>query len=256
VYGHGESEKILGWMARKSERSLTLATKFAPLPGRGGAAGLSRALDASLRRLGVASVDLYQVHWCDTDVASIESLMHALADAVQSGRVRAVGVSNFSATEMRRAHEVLAQRGVSLASNQVEYSLLHRAPERDGVLSACRELGVTLIAYSPLAQGILSGKYAQGSVLPEGPRREQSMFALENLTRAEGLVGLLREIGEHNGARNPDQVALNWLLRQPGVVVIPGAKTGAQAARNAGAWGWRLTDEDAQRIEEASRPWL
>ena len=164
VYGDGESEKILGWLLRKRGGSLAVATKFALLPGRD-ARTLPRALDAGLRRLGLPRVDLYQIHWPDRTVASIDALMGGLADAVAAGKARAVGVSNFSATEMREAHAALARRGVPLASNQVRYSLLHRAPEVDGVLDACGELGVTLLAYSPIAQGILTGKYAPGRAL-------------------------------------------------------------------------------------------
>ena len=162
VYGDGESEKILGWLAKKRGGPLAVATKFGPLPGRD-ARTLPRALDASLRRLRLERVDLYQIHWPDRSCAPIDALMDRLADAVAAGKVRAVGVSNYSATEMREAHAALARRGVPLASNQVRYSLVHRAPESDGVLDACRELGVTLLAYSPLEQGIPLGQVRAGS---------------------------------------------------------------------------------------------
>jgi aryl-alcohol dehydrogenase-like predicted oxidoreductase len=253
VYGHGESEKILGWMVRKHGGALAVATKFAPLPGRGGAAALPRALDASLRRLGLPRVDLYQIHWCDTDVAPIESLMNALADAVDARKTRAVGVSNYSADEMRRAHAALSARGVPLASNQVEYSLLQREPETNGVLDACRELGVTLMAYSPLAQGILGGKYPPGSK-PQGPRAERPMFADENLVAAEPVVSMLREIASAHHA-HPEQIALAWLLAKPDVVAIPGAKTGAQAERNAGAMSVVLARDEIDALDRATARW-
>ncbi|MEI8254334.1 MAG: aldo/keto reductase, partial [Deltaproteobacteria bacterium] len=191
VYGHGESEKILGFMARKSGAPLVVATKFAPLAGRR-ATDLPRALATSLRRLGLPRVELYQVHWCDTAVASIASVMDGLAAAVREGTVDAVGVSNFSATEMREAHARLATHGVPLATNQVEYSLLVRTAETDGVLEACRELNVTLLAYSPLAQGLLTGKYGVGRV-PPGRRGAQARFAPEALVHAERVVRLVRE---------------------------------------------------------------
>ena len=117
-----------------------------------------RALRHSLDRLGLESVDLYQMHWPFPPV-SIDTWMDAMADAVQAGLIRAVGVSNYNAEQTRRAHDALAKRGVPLASNQVDYSLLQRKPETNGLLALCKQLNVTLIAYSPLAQGLLTGKY-------------------------------------------------------------------------------------------------
>ncbi|MEP7121089.1 MAG: aldo/keto reductase [Byssovorax sp.] len=253
VYGHGESEKILGFLLRKRGEGLRVATKFALLPGRDGARALPRALDLSLKRLGVPRVDLYQIHWPDTAMASIDALMDALADAVDAGKVGAVGVSNFTATEMRAAHAALARRGIPLASNQVHYSLIHRAPEADGVLDACRELDVALLAYSPLEQGILGGKYPPGKP-PEGPRARLPSFAAENLAAAGEVVALLGSLGETRG-NGPDQLALAWLLAQPGVVPIAGAKTAAQAERNAGALAITLDPEEIAAIDRATTRW-
>lgn len=254
VYGHGASEQVLGWLARRSGAPVVLATKFAPLRGRGGAGALLPALRGSLRRMGVARVDLYQVHWADTEEASIDELMAALADAVTEGLVTAVGVSNFSAEEMRRAHAALARRGVGLASNQVRYNALHRAPETDGVLDACRELGASLLAYSPLEQGVLLGSYAPGRV-PSGPRGEAPWFAAEHLAAAQPVAALLRSLGASEGDRPPEQVALNWLRAKPGVIPLAGARNGEQAARNVGALGWTLSDEAVARIDEATARW-
>jgi aryl-alcohol dehydrogenase-like predicted oxidoreductase len=253
VYAHGDSEKMLGWMVRKRGAPLVVATKFALLPGRPGARALARALDHSLRRLGLPRVDLYQIHWADTAMASIASLMEAMADAVESGKIGAVGVSNFSATEMRAAHAALARRGVPLATNQVHYSLLHRAPEVDGVLDACRELGVTLLAYSPLEQGVLTGKYAPGRV-PAGPRAALPSFQADNLAAAGAVVDALRAIGAAHGGKPPEQVALNW-LRARAVLPIPGARSGAQAASNAGALSFTLTDAEVEALDQASDRW-
>jgi aryl-alcohol dehydrogenase-like predicted oxidoreductase len=248
VYGHGESEKILGWMARKSGASLVLATKYAPLRGRNGAKDLPRALAASLKRMGVPRVDLYQVHWCDTDVASIVSIADELAACVKNGLSRAVGVSNYTAIEMREAHERLTKHGVPLASNQVEYSLLHRAPETDGVLEACRELNATLLAYSPLAQGLLTGKYGVGRV-PPGRRGAQPRFAPAALERSDRVVNVLRDIGRAHDGALPEQVALAWLMAQPGLVPLAGAKTGEQAKRNAAALGVILDEAERSAID-------
>src|SRR5437870_4595989 len=120
-------------------------------------------------RLGRSAVDLFQHHFPSPRI-SIPQLMELMADAVEAGKVKAVGVSNYSAEQMRTAHAALAKRGIPLASNQVEYSLLHRQPEVNGVLDACLELGVTLIAYQPLASGALTGKYKPGT-RPTGLRR-------------------------------------------------------------------------------------
>ncbi len=251
VYGHGASEQVLGWLVRKSKAPVVLATKFAPLRGRGGAKALRPALAGSLRRMGVAKVDLYQVHWADFEEASIDDLMAALADVVDEGLVTAVGVSNFSASEMRRAHAALARRGVSLASNQVRYNLLHRAPETDGVLDACRELGASLLAYSPLEQGVLLGSYAVGQA-PDGPRGKSPWFADKHLAAAAPVVALLREIGRAEGERPVEQVALNWLRAKAGVIPLAGARTGEQAARNAGALGWMMSEASVARLDEAT----
>jgi aryl-alcohol dehydrogenase-like predicted oxidoreductase len=248
VYGHGESERIVGWLARHAPRPVQVASKFAPLSGRAGAQALRPALKASLARLRLPRLDLYQLHWADRSVATTRALADALADVYEEGLVGAVGVSNHTASELREAHEALARRGVPLATQQVEYSLLHREPERDGVLHACRELGVTLLAYGPLCQGLLSGAYG-----PEHPpadfRARDPRFTPEALAHAGTLVDLLRDIGEAHGGRSPAQVALNWLLCQPGVVPLAGARTAVQARENAGALGWRLTPEAVERLD-------
>lgn len=248
VYGHGDAEKALGWLARRPGPPRVIATKFAPLRGRGGARAVLPALRASLRRMGLPRVDLYQVHWADFEECAIADLMAAMAEAVSLGLAAAVGVSNFTASELREAHEALARRGIPLASNQVRYSLLHRAPEVDGVLDACRELGVTLLAYSPLEQGILCGTYGPDN-LPEGPRAEAPWFSRERLTEALPVLELLREIGRAHGDRPPEQVALNWLRAKPGVIPLAGARTGAQAERNVGALTWTLPDDDVARLD-------
>src|SRR5512136_457273 len=131
--------------------------------------------------------------------------MELMADAVEAGKVKAVGVSNYSAEQMRIAHAALAKRGIPLASNQVEYSLLHRQPEVNGVLDACRELGVTLIAYQPLASGALTGKYGAGA-RPTGLRRFMGNFRGKSLESVASVVARLREIGERY-AKSPAQVA-------------------------------------------------
>jgi aryl-alcohol dehydrogenase-like predicted oxidoreductase len=245
VYGRGASERILGALVGRDQASVVVATKFAPLPTRWTARHVAQALDASLKRLGMPRVDLYQVHW-PYSLLRIDMLMNALADQMAAGKVRAVGVSNYSARQMRRAHAALARRGIPLASNQVHYSLLHRAPERNGVLMACRELDVRLIAYSPLEQGILTGKYHHGAPPPAGFRGMVGVYRPSALRTALPLIRLLEKIGAAHG-KTPSQVALNWLMRR-GALPIPGAKTAAQAAANADALGWDLTDEEFAQV--------
>jgi aryl-alcohol dehydrogenase-like predicted oxidoreductase len=246
IYGRGESERILGALVGRDLGPVVVATKFAPLPTRWTARHVAQALDASLKRLGMPRVDLYQIHW-PYSLMRIDMLMNALADRVEAGTVRAVGVSNYSARQMRRAHAALARRGVPLASNQVHYSLLHRAPERNGVLIACRELDVRLIAYSPLEQGLLTGKYHHGTPPPGGFRGLVVAYRPSALRASLPLIERLEEIGTAHGGKTAGQVALNWLMRR-GALPIPGAKTAAQAAANAGALGWEMSDEELAQL--------
>lgn len=256
MYGGGESERILGECVREDGRPVIIASKFAPLPNRFSARRLLKALDASLERLNVKTIDLYQIHWPYT-VIGVEPLMDALAEAVRSGKVRAVGVSNYGADLMRRAHDRLARHDIPLASNQVHYSLLYRKPEKNGVLDACRELKMALIAYSPLEQGLLTGKYrfvAGQSISVQGPRRFTRAFRASRRRKIEPLLQTMESIAKaHN--KTSGQVALNWLLsRDECVIPIPGAKNVRQASENAGAIGWRLTAEEFKQIDQASQP--
>ncbi len=256
VYGLGLSEQFLGQFMQKTDKPVQIATKFGPLPWRFQGQSVADALTDSLKRLQVERVALYQVHWPFTFFLSQETLMNALADEVQRGRIETIGVSNYSAQQMREAHQILAARGVPLAVNQVRYSLLTRQIESKGICDTARELGVTILAYSPLAQGLLTGKYtASGGETPSGARRLDSRFSKEGLQKIEPVISLLRQLGEKHG-HTPAQVALNWLIAQGNVIPIPGAKTAQQAQQNAGALGWRLTSDEVAQLEEVSRPWL
>jgi aryl-alcohol dehydrogenase-like predicted oxidoreductase len=254
IYGKGESERLLGAFIRERGVRVVVATKFAPYPWRLGVRSLRRALTASLRRLGLARVDLYQIHFPYT-ILSQRGMLDALADAVAEGEVGAVGVSNYSARQVLRARDILARRGVPLASNQVQYSLFYRRPERDGTRDACRAAGATLIAYSPLAQGLVTGKYRPGGDRPRDFRRYTGSFGEANLRAVVPVVELLRAIGQEHGGKTPEQVALNWLIAQGEVLPIAGAKDGRQAASNAGALGWSLADGEIAAIDAATRRW-
>jgi aryl-alcohol dehydrogenase-like predicted oxidoreductase len=248
AYGRGESERTLGKLMRETGRRPFIATKFQPLP-RFRPSAVDVALEGSLERLGVESVDLYQVHH-PYSILRMESVLGRIADAVKAGKVKHVGVSNYNEKQMRKAHRLLDRRGIPLVSNQVHYSLLHRAPEADGVLDACRELDITLIAYSPLAQGALTGKYGPGRGKVRGMRRFRRVF--RNLKSAMPVVEALEDIGHEHG-KTAAQVALNWLAAQPNVIPIPGAKDGRQAAENAGALDFQLTDVESALIDGLTR---
>jgi aryl-alcohol dehydrogenase-like predicted oxidoreductase len=250
MYGAGASERRLGELARGKD--VLIATKFPPSPF-SRAKHMPKALDASLARLGRRAADLYQHHFPSKWV-SIPKLMELMADAVEAGKVKAVGVSNYSAEQMRTAYAALAKRGIPLASNQVEYSLLHRQPEVNGVLDACRELGITLIAYMPVAAGTLTGKYLMGAK-PTGFRRFMPYFREKNLELVAPVVALLDEIGERY-SKSPAQVALRWLIEDESVLPIPGAKNGKQAADNAGALSFSLTPAEVEALDQATLAWL
>jgi aryl-alcohol dehydrogenase-like predicted oxidoreductase len=249
MYSAGGSERRLGELAEGKD--VVIATKFPPTP-LGRAEDMPQALDASLRNLRRNSVDLYQHHF-PSRLVDIAKLMDLIADAVQAGKIKAVGVSNYSAAQMRTAYDALAKRGIPLASNQVQYSLLHRQPEANGVLDICRELGITLIAYQPLASGALTGKYLDGT-RPAGIRRFREPFRGPKFHALRPVVTLLRSIGDHYG-KTPGQVALRWLLEQENVVPIPGAKNPDQATHNAGALSFTLSPDEIGYFNEATESW-
>ena len=247
VYGMGRAERFLKEMTAQTDAPVVIATKFFPFPWRVRKAAMRRALRQSLKRLGMPQVDLYQIHfpWLPR---STDFWVAALAELVAEGLTRAAGVSNYNVEQMRRAHALLQTKGIPLASNQVHYSLLHRAPEHNGVLNACKELGITLIAYSPLEMGLLTGKYTPEN--PPGGVRSRR-YSREYLARIRPLIGLMREIGQGHGGKTPAQVALNWTICK-GTVPIPGAKNARQALSNAGALGWRLTEDEVAALDKAS----
>ncbi|EER95858.1 hypothetical protein BDA96_02G031000 [Sorghum bicolor] len=256
VYGAGisgaiNSESLLGRFIKerqqKEQVDVAIATKFAALPWRFGRGSVICALKASLDRLGVSSVELYQLHW--PGIWGNEDYLDGLGDAVEQGLVKAVGVSNYSEKRLRDAYQRLKKRGIPLASNQVNYSLIYRNPEENGVKAACDELGVTLIAYSPIAQGALTGKYTPENP-PKGPRGR--IYTPEFLTKLQPLINRIKEIGESYG-RTSTQVVLNWLVCQGNVVPIPGAKNAEQAREFAGALGWSLTADEVEELRSMAR---
>lgn len=252
VYGLGKSESLLGEFTKQHGGSIDIATKYGPLPWRLTGDSVADALSKSLERLQLKQVTLYQVHWPFTFLMSQETLMNALADEVKKGRILTVGVSNYSAQEMIQAQEILGRRGVPLGVNQMQYSLLHRNIESNGVLQKAKELGITILAYSPLAQGLLTGKYKPENIqIPEGARRLDSRFSKVSLEKIAPLLTTLRALGEKYD-KTCAQVALNWLINQGDVIPIPGAKNAKQARDNAGALGWSLEAEEVEYLSNKS----
>jgi aryl-alcohol dehydrogenase-like predicted oxidoreductase len=253
LYGAGLSERSLAEALKaigKSDDEVVIATKWFPLFRT--ARNIPRTILDRIKYLDGYSIDLYQVHQ-PIGFSSPEAEMDAMADLVETGKIRSVGVSNFNPEQMRRAHKALEKRGLPLAANQVHYSLLHRDIERDGTLETAKELGVAIIAYTPLAWGLLSGKYHKNLELIKQKPFYSRRRIERHLESSTPLIAALEEIAEKHNA-TPAQVALNWLIHFNGetVVAIPGAKKAHQAEESAGTMHFRLTDDEMAQIDELS----
>lgn len=254
LYGSGESESSLAKAlkaAGKHDGDVIVATKWWPLFRT--ARNIPRSIDQRLRFLDGFAISLYMIHQ-PFGLSSREAEMDAMADLVEAGKIRAVGVSNFNPSQMRRAHKALQKRGLPLAVNQVRYSLLDRGIETNGVLDMAKELGITIIAYTPLALGLLTGKYHKDGHLPQTKSLYVRARVRGSVEKSRALVQALEEIGaKHNATAG--QVALNWLIHSQGeaVVTIPGVTKAAQAAENAGAMKFRLSADEMSRLDELSR---
>lgn len=248
MYGQGKSESLLGMFAQESGQPIKVATKFAPLPWRINGSSAKKACMNSLKRLKMAQVDLYQMHWVVGSLVSVESWMDQFAELVENELTGAVGVSNFSRDQIQRAYDSLTRHGIHLAANQVEYHLLDRSVEKNGMLTWCSEMGIKVIAYSPIAKGVLTGKYSPENPIP-GFR--ENRYPRSYLAKVQPLIRLLRKIGMDHGGKTPAQVAINWVVCK-GAVPIPGAKNIYQARENLDSVGWRLTVDEVAQLDEAS----
>jgi aryl-alcohol dehydrogenase-like predicted oxidoreductase len=253
IYGSGYSECSVAralQAAGKSPGEVVITTKWFPMFKR--AKSLRKSAEKSTQRLDPYPIDLYLVHM-PLSVSSIATQMNEMADLVESGKIRAVGVSNFSRNRMIRAHEALAERGIPLAANQVHFSLLKRGIEFNGTLETAKELGVTIIAYTPLGQGVLTGKiHSNPELLSSMPRMKRSSVS-RNLKRSQKLVETLETIAsEHDAAIA--QIALNWTTNYHGdtVIAIPGASRAYQAEQNARAMRISLSSEEMETISSLS----
>lgn len=244
IYGFGRSERILGEALGDDLESIFLATKI--LPVMPVAPVVQQRGVASAARLGARRLDLYQVHQPNPAVRD-GTIMRGMRALQRTGLVDEVGVSNYSLGRWIAAENALGGR---VLSNQVKYSLAVRRPERDLVPYAQAHRRV-IIAYSPLAQGLLSGKIDPANPPRNPARASNSLFLPENIEAAAGLIAVLREVADAHSA-TPSQVALAWLIRNPVVVAIPGASSVAQLESNVAAVDLDLTDQEYQALREAS----
>lgn len=248
VYGNGHSEEVVGKAIREVGRDhVFVATKLAGYHGR--PRDVDKAIRGSLKRLGVRAIDLYQIHWPDPwDQVPLRDTMKALERAWRAGSIRHIGVSNFAVRDLEDARSHLSR--VDIASNQVRYNLLQREIEAD-VLPYCRREGIAILAWSPLAKGVVTGKYRATRRPKDRVRSEDDLFKPANLRAAARLVSALREIGRPH-RMTPAQVALAWFRSRRIVIPIPGAKRPAQAEENVGATGSALLGSEVRRLDAVS----
>ena len=257
MYGRGKSEQGLANALKDlgiQDDEIVIGTKWFPILRT--AKNIYKTIDDRLRYLDGYTIDLYMVHqpW---SFSSPEAEMNAMADLVEEGKIRSVGVSNFNVDQMTRAHEALEKRGLTLAVNQVQYSLLHRKIESDGVIEAAKDLGITIVAWSPLARGILSGKFHNNPEIYDQLPIGRKMMMGGKIKESAPLVAEMTLFAQKYEV-TAAQVALNWLINFHGetVVAIPGASKVYQAQESAGAMQFRLSEEEMAKLDELSREFL
>ncbi|MDL4842710.1 aldo/keto reductase [Aquibacillus rhizosphaerae] len=257
AYGKGESERALSealnTIGPSAEQAL-IATKWWPILRT--ASSITKTIDNRLEALGGRQIDLYQIHQ-PYSFSTVKDEMKAMIELLKDNKIKYAGVSNFNASKMKQADEVLKKEGYSLVSNQVKYSLLDRRIERNGVLDAAKELGITIIAYSPLEQGILSGKFHKNPDLIkkiQGPRKYTSYFKASGLAKTQPLIDVLEEKAIKYGV-SQTQIALNWLIHFHGdtVVAIPGASKLHHVQENIGTLQFTLSTDDLNEIDSVSK---
>lgn len=257
VYSSGKSETVLGGFLKNLQKSnpeaaakVAIATKFVPTPACLFQGALNKALSASLGRLQMGACHMYQVHGPAFSVRKVEVWAEAMAVASKAGLMTTIGVSNYNSDQVQRTVKTLEKHNLTLASNQIEYSLLHRLPETSGLIKTCDKLGVKILAYSPLAMGRLTGKY-------NGPNKQElegdrKFGGTESEDKVDKLLEGMREVAAAHGAEvTCAQVALNW-VRAKGCIPICGAKNGKQAKDNAACLSWDMSEEEVQKLDVLS----
>jgi aryl-alcohol dehydrogenase-like predicted oxidoreductase len=255
LYGGGASERELSMSLADlgvQPGTVTIATKWWPILRT--ASNIRKTIDDRLKALSPFPVDLYQVH-NPFGFSPVGKEMDAMAGLVSAKKIRYIGVSNYSAKQMRTAWETLNKKGITLVSNQVRYNLLDRKIETNGIMDTAKELGITIIAYSPLAQGLITGKFHDNPELVRntGYRQYTGPFRKNNLEKSRPLIDLIKSFAGKSGATT-SQVALSWLINFHGdtVVAIPGATSALQAKQNSEAMKLSLSAEDMEQLNEAS----
>ena len=247
LYGLGRSESLLGQFSEECADKVQIATKFAALPFRTKASDVVKACQDSYKRLGNRPIDLYQIHF--PNAWSNAEYWDGLAMAYDKGLVKAVGVSNYGVDAVRACHASLAKRGIPLASNQIQLSLLYKWPLENGLIDTCKELNVDVLSYSPIALGFLTGKYTEANP-PSGPRKALFKQLLTTPDYAN-LLETMKGISASHPGSTLSQVAINW-TRAKGTIPIPGARTVKQVQQNYGALDWTMTPEEVRVLDEAS----
>jgi len=248
LYGFGRSEKLIGQFSKSyPPDKVQIASKFAAFPFRTKAESVVKACQASVDRLQGRPIDLYQIHF--PNAWSNAEYWDGLAECYEKGLVKAVGVSNYGSDAVRACHDALAKRGIPLASNQIQLSLLYKWPVENGLLNTCKELGVEVLSYSPLALGFLTGKYNADN-LPEGPR--QTIFKqLLSTPDYENLLATIKQVADKHDDATMSQVAINW-TRAKGTIPIPGARTVKQVQQNYNALSWNMSKEEEASLDAAA----
>ena len=254
MYGSGKSERGLSQALQKAgaaDDDVVIADKWSPI-GRT-AASIPKTIHKRRENLAPYTIDLYQVH-NPRSFSPPEDEMEEMALLLVGGSIKAVGVSNFDAGQMLRAHGKLWTYGLPLASNQVKYSLLDREIESNGVLESARALGVTIIAYTPLEWGLLTGKFHDNPDLVKKLPLARRVSIGRKLEESAPVINALKEIAA-NYEVTPGQVALNWLIHFNGdcVVAIPGASKPRHAQESAGVMKFTLSEEELARLDELTR---
>lgn len=284
VYGNGKVEQLLGEFIRRDGRPVRISSKFAPPSSMNPMApkrktmdtdspeAIWEALDGTLSRLGIASLDLYLMHTPPKN-GKIAEYMRVMAEAVRQGKIKHIGVCNFAKEQIREAAEALVAEGLSLSAAMVGYNILRRYPETNGVFDVCKEYGITLIPYAPLAEGTLTGKYRGKKVplkysvtsyfghLDLTKERDDNIPFIKRLfskprecdiKKMEPLMCEMEQIAKAHG-KTIAQVAINWLVTNPDVNVfpIPGMRKQSQAEDNFGAVEWALSPEEREIINHA-----
>lgn len=243
VYGDGHSEEVIGQVIKDFRDDIVIATKVSGNHLK--PEYIERALDGSLKRLKTNYVDLYQIHWPDI-YTSLRDTMKTLERLAANGKIRYIGLSNFSVCQIEEARSYLST--MDIVSNQVRYNIIQREIE-DEMLPYMKKENISVIAYSPLAQGLLTFKYDHATFEPTDVRRNNKLFSENNIRVISSFLSVLREISMETG-HSVVQIALNWLISKGNVVPIPGAKNRDQATINLQSNGWRLTADQNRRIEE------